>query len=139
MALVPCHYSFQFVVDPDVDGKPKYLNCLVNMRSADVFLGVPFNIASYAFLTHIISHVTGLTPGTVSISMADCHLYTNHVVQSETLISRMPKSFPTINFGPKILDTINPTIDDFAYKFTPEDYLINDYNPYPGIKAQMAV
>ena len=139
MALVPCHYSFQFVVDPDIDGKPKYLNCLVNMRSADVFLGVPFNIASYAFLTHIISHITGLTPGIVSISMADCHLYTNHIIQAEILISRMPKSFPTINFGPKILDILNPTIDDFAYKFTPEDYIIDVYNPYPGIKAQMAV
>lgn len=139
MALVPCHYSFQFVVEPDTEGRPKYLDCLVNMRSADVFLGVPFNIASYAFLTHIIAYLTGLIPNILSISMADCHLYANHISQVKLLLSRVPRSFPTIQFGPAIVNTPDVNIDHFTNVFTPEDYIISDYNPHPSIKASMAV
>ncbi len=136
MALPPCHYSFQFHVDLDDNGKPCYLNCLVNMRSADMFLGVPFNIASYAFLTHIVSRVVGLTPGILSLSMADCHLYSNHMEQTTLMLTRSPQLFPTIEFAER---TTGFTIDDFAHKFSPNDITIADYNPHPAISATMAV
>lgn len=137
MALPACHYSFQFHVDPDDKGSPTYLNCIVNMRSADCFLGVPFNVASYGFLTHIIAHLTGLTAGTLSISMADCHLYTNHITAAKKLIERNARRFPTISFGPAIGS--DSTIDDFAHNFVFSDYTISEYYPHPTIKADMAI
>ena len=136
MALPPCHYSFQFHVGA-VDEKPTYLNCLVNMRSADIFLGVPFNIASYALLTHIIAHITGLTPGVLSISMADCHLYVNHEEQARIMIDRTPRGFPEFEFSSSI--TKKSTIDDFTNNYSIDDYIIHNYKPYPAIKATMAI
>jgi len=136
MCLPPCHYSFQFYVDG------KRLNCLVNMRSADVALGVPFNIASYAFLTHIVAFLTGLIAGELSINMADCHIYENHLAEVGGWITRAPVRFPIIRFGPRITELTGPagpTIDDFAKKFTFSDYEIEGYKSRPFIKLQMAV
>lgn len=140
LATHNCHYSFQFHVGFESE-VPKYLNCLVNMRSADVALGVPFNIASYSLLTHIIAHLTGLTAGELVVSMADCHLYENHLDGVREQLTRCPRRFPIIQFGPAIT-SCNPsklTIDDFAKKFTFRDYIINNYNSHPPIKLHMAV
>jgi thymidylate synthase len=139
MALAPCHYSFQLHVDPDSRGEPRFLNCIVNMRSADVALGVPFNIASYAMLTHIISYLVGLVPGTLSISMADCHLYENHLEGVAEMLRRSPRRFPTVTFGPRITAKKTLNIDDFAYNFTIDDYIVSGYRPHPYIKLVMAV
>lgn len=136
MALAPCHYAFQFHVDPDENGNPKYLNCLVNMRSADVFCGVPFNAVSYGLLTHMIAHIVGLTPGTLSISMCDAHLYCNAIEQTKLQIARKPKRFPTIRFSPRA-SAKNLSIDDFTHKFSIDDYIIEDYFPAPYIKYDM--
>lgn len=138
MALPPCHFGFQFHVDFE-DDQPKYLNCLVLMRSADTFLGVPFNIASYALLTHIVAKIVGLTPKTLALSMTDCHLYTNHLDGAVKLIKRIPTRFPTITFGPAIMRKNNLTIDDFANRFKINDYNVNGYAPQPYIKVPMAV
>ena len=139
MALPPCHYSFQFHVDPDADGNPKYLNCLVNMRSSDIFLGVPFNIASYALLTHMIADICGLTAGTLSLSMADCHLYRSHETQARELITRQPRQFPTIVFPAQSRKKLSHTIDDHAYNYKITDYTIVGYCPHASISAPMAV
>ncbi len=139
MALVPCHYSFQFLVDGDESGKPTYLNCLVNMRSTDCFLGLPFNLTSYSMLTHIIAHITGLTAKTLSISMADCHLYETHIEATRKMLQRRPYRFPTLEFSEKIKSTENITIDDFAHKFTLDDYIVSNYICHPYIKADMAI
>ena len=139
MALVPCHYSFQFVVTGDTNGNPKYLNCLVNMRSTDTFLGAPYNANSYGMLTHIIAHITGLTANTLSISMADCHLYETHIEQAKKMISRKPYRFPTLDFSEKIKSVQDITIDDFAYKFDLSDYIVSEYVHHPYIKAEMAI
>lgn len=139
MALEPCHYSFQFVVDPDSDGNPARLNCVVNMRSADLVLGVPFNMVSYSLLTHMISHITGIAPGKLVLTMADCHLYTNHVSAAREMVQRKPRRSPVLTFSPAIHASANITIDDFAKKFKIEDYIISDYAPHPPIKLQMAV
>jgi thymidylate synthase len=135
MALPPCHYSFQFHVDPDANGNPAYLNCLVNMRSTDVFLGLPFNIASYALLTHIIAKIVNLSSGQLSISMADCHLYVNHEEQAKTMLSREIRNFPEFSFSTRVGTDIN----DFIYSYNIDDYIITGYNPHPAIKANMAV
>lgn len=144
MALPPCHYAFQFHVDFEktivkekVTYVPKYLNCLVDMRSADTFLGVPFNIASYALLTHMISQITGLLPGTLSLVMCDVHLYENAVEPAIKQIQRVPAPFPTLKFSDKILQKENPHIDDFAHEFTIDDYIVTDYNPQSWIKCDM--
>lgn len=134
MALPPCHLMYQFHVDPDCEGQPKYLNCLVIMRSADVALGVPFNIASYAFLTHIVAQIVGLLPGVLSVSMTDCHIYSTHTEGVKLLIQRDPRRFPTIKFN-----CAGNDIDDYAYKFGISDYKISDYVPYPALKLPMAV
>jgi thymidylate synthase len=130
MALVPCHYAFQFYVDNN------QLNCLVNMRSADVFLGVPFNIASYALLVHFVSHLTNLKPGKLVISMCDCHLYTNHVDAAKKQLQRVPRRFPTITLSPRVLACTN--VDEVS-QLELSDILVKNYKPYEGIKAKMAV
>lgn len=138
MALVPCHYCFQFVVT--VKGNEKLLNCIVNMRSADVGLGVPFNIASYALLTHMVSAIVGIRPGKLSVSMADCHLYKNHDNGIQKMLTRRPKQFPRIKFSERIEKTgDHVTIDNFAYDFTISDYIIDGYVSAPAIKLDMAV
>lgn len=124
MALPPCHLLFQFYV---ADGK---LSCQLYQRSADVFLGVPFNIASYALLTMMIAQVAKLAPGDFVHTLGDAHLYDNHVEQAERQLARDPRPLPTM--------AINPAVDDlFAFKF--EDFQIENYDPHPGIKAPVAV
>jgi thymidylate synthase len=123
MALPPCHCLFQFFV---ADGK---LSCQLYQRSADVFLGVPFNIASYALLTMMIAQVVGLEPGEFVHTFGDAHLYLNHVEQAETQLSREPLALPTM--------TIAPKADLFAYAL--EDFVLSDYEPWPHIKAPIAV
>lgn len=124
MALPPCHTLFQFYV---VDGK---LSCQLYQRSADVFLGVPFNIASYALLTHLIAHETGLKVGEFIHTFGDAHIYRNHVEQIKTQLDREIRPFPTL-----ILHGAKTSIFDFEM----DDFEIRDYDPHPAIKAPIAV
>jgi thymidylate synthase len=123
MALPPCHCLFQFFV---ADGK---LSCQLYQRSADVFLGVPFNIASYALLTLMVAQVCGLEPGEFVHTFGDAHLYLNHVEQAELQLTRQPLPLPVM--------TITPHADLFAY--APADFVLSDYTPWPHIKAAVAV
>lgn len=124
MALPPCHLLFQMYV---VNGK---LSCQLYQRSADYFLGVPFNIASYALLTCMVAQVCKLTPHEFVWTGGDVHLYTNHIEQAQLQLSRAPKSLPTLS--------LNPHIDDlFSFKFS--DIVINHYDPHPAIRAKVAV
>ncbi|XP_053695480.1 thymidylate synthase [Sabethes cyaneus] len=124
MALPPCHCLAQFYV---ADGE---LSCQLYQRSADVGLGVPFNIASYALLTHMVAHVTGLKAGDLVHTTGDTHIYLNHVKALEEQLGRSARPFPTIHFK-----RIVKTIDNFQF----EDLDLRDYNPYPAIKMEMAV
>ncbi len=124
MALAPCHCLFQFYVN---DGK---LSCQLYQRSADSFLGVPFNIASYALLTHLIAQVCDLQVGEFIHSFGDLHIYTNHLEQVELQLSRTPRALPTIELNPQIKN---------IFDFTFEDIALKNYEPYAGIKAKVAV
>ena len=124
MALPPCHAFFQFYV---ADGK---LSCQLYQRSADIFLGVPFNIASYALLTLMIAQVTGLQPGEFIHTLGDAHLYANHMEQVDTQLSRSPYPLPRLR--------LNPTIKDI-FGFCYEDFELLDYQCHPGIKGKVAV
>ncbi|MFO7308375.1 MAG: thymidylate synthase [Pseudomonadota bacterium] len=124
MALAPCHCLFQFHV---ANGR---LSCQLYQRSADVFLGVPFNIASYALLTHMMAQVTGLVPGDFVHSFGDAHLYLNHLDQAREQLSREPRPLPRLVLNPAVR-----SIFDFAF----EDILIEGYDPHPAIKAPVAV
>ncbi len=124
MALPPCHLLFQFFV---ADGR---LSCLMYQRSADVFLGVPFNIASYALLTHLVAQVTGLAVGDLVLTLGDAHLYTNHLEQARLQRSRQPRPLPQLQLNPD-----RRGIDDFQI----EDVTLLHYDPHPGIKAPIAV
>ena len=124
MALAPCHCLFQFYV---AEGR---LSCQLYQRSADIFLGVPFNIASYALLTAMIAHVTGLEAGDFVHTFGDAHLYSNHVEQAEQLLAREPRALPRL-----VLNGAVRSLFDFAY----EDITIEGYDPHPAIKAPVAV
>jgi thymidylate synthase len=125
MALAPCHVMFQFYVT----GSGR-LSCQLYQRSADLFLGVPFNIASYALLTHMIAQVTDLKPGEFIHTLGDAHLYENHLDQSRELLSRDPRPLPRLKLNPDVRD-----IDGFTY----DDVQVVDYDPHPPIKALVAV
>jgi len=124
MALPPCHCLFQFYV---AKGR---LSCQLYQRSADVFLGVPFNIASYALLTLMLAQVTGLKPGDFVHALGDAHLYRNHIEQARLQLSRVPRALPVMTLNPQAKDLFG-----FAY----EDFLLEGYDPHPHIKAQVAV
>ena len=124
MKLPPCHAFFQFYV---ADGK---LSCQLYQRSADVFLGVPFNIASYALLTMMVAQVCNLELGEFIHTLGDAHLYSNHLEQANLQLTRIPNALPTMWINPLVTDIFN---------FTFEDFKLENYNPYPHIKASVAV
>jgi thymidylate synthase len=124
MALPPCHALFQFYV---ADGK---LSCQLYQRSADIFLGVPFNIASYALLTMMMAQVTGLKAGEFIHTLGDAHLYSNHREQALLQLSRDPRPLPLMKINKNIIDI-------FSFSFS--DFELSDYNPHPHIKAEIAI
>ncbi|SEM25311.1 thymidylate synthase [Luteibacter sp. UNCMF331Sha3.1] len=124
MALMPCHTMFQFYV---ANGR---LSCQLYQRSGDIFLGIPFNIASYALLTHMVAQVTGLEPGDFVHTIGDAHLYSNHIEQATKQLSREPRPLPKLVLNPDVRSV-------FDFRF--EDVGIVDYDPHPAIKAPVAV
>ena len=124
MALPPCHYAFQFYV------RGGRLNCMFQMRGADTFIGLPFNIASYALLTLMIAQVCDLAPGELVVSIGDAHLYRNHIEQARLQLTREPRPLPTVRLTPGIRD-----ID----AFTLADIVLEGYGPHPTIKAEVSV
>jgi thymidylate synthase len=124
MALPPCHCLFQFYV---AGGK---LSCQLYQRSADVFLGVPFNIASYALLTMMVAQVTGLRPGDFVHSLGDAHLYSNHLEQARLQLTRPTRPLPVMKINPAVKDI-------FAFRY--QDFVLEGYDPHPHIKAEVAV
>jgi thymidylate synthase len=124
MALPPCHTLFQFYVRAG-----RYLDCQLYQRSADVFLGVPFNIASYALLTHLVAHVTGYLPGSFVHTFGDYHLYENHVVAAHEQLRRLPKQLPLLSINPALT-----SLDAVAYS----DLTLSGYDPSPAIRAEVS-
>lgn len=124
MALPPCHVLFQFYVQ---DGR---ISCHMYQRSADIFLGVPFNIASYALLTMMVAQVCDLQPGELIISFGDLHLYNNHIEQAKLQLTRTPRPLPRMRLNPAVRDI-------FAFQY--EDFVLEGYDPWPAIKAPVAV
>ena len=124
MALPPCHCLFQFYV---TDGR---LSCQLYQRSGDIFLGVPFNIASYALLTMMVAQVTGLKPGEFVHTLGDAHLYLNHVEQARLQLQREPRPLPRMQLNPEV-----NSLFDFVY----DDFVLENYDPHPHIKAEVAV
>lgn len=130
MALAPCHAFFQFYVAPGTDGEPGKLSCQLYQRSADVFLGVPFNIASYALLTHMIAQVTGLQVGEFVHTLGDAHLYQNHLEQAKLQLEREPRELPQLWLDPQVTE-----ID----QFTMDSVKVTGYEPHPKISAPIAI
>ncbi len=124
MALPPCHALFQFYV------ADRRLSCQLYQRSADLFLGVPFNIASYALLTRMMAQVVGLEPGEFIHTLGDTHIYLNHLEQVETQLARTPRPLPTLRINPEVRDI-------FGFRY--EDFTLEGYDPWPGIKAPISV
>jgi thymidylate synthase len=133
MALPPCHALFQFYVAPpaagDIDQRPR-LSCQLYQRSADIFLGVPFNIASYALLTLMIAQVCNYRPGEFIHTLGDAHLYSNHLEQAKLQLSRDTRKLPVMRINPEVTDL-------FAFRF--EDFSLEGYEPHPHIPAPVAV
>ena len=133
MALPPCHALFQFYVAPpapgDADQRPR-LSCQLYQRSADIFLGVPFNIASYALLTMMIAQVCGYRPGEFIHTLGDAHLYSNHLEQAKLQLSRDTRQLPVMRINPAVKDL-------YAFRF--EDFTLEGYEPHPHIPAPVAV
>jgi thymidylate synthase len=133
MALPPCHNMFQFYVKPPNPLKGELrgsLSCQLYQRSADIFLGVPFNIASYALLTMMVAQVCDLEPGDFIHTLGDAHLYNNHLEQTKLQLSREPRPLPTMKINPGVKDI-------FQFKF--EDFTLENYDPWPHIKGEVAV
>jgi len=131
MALAPCHALFQFYVAPPAPGSSAgRLSCQLYQRSADVFLGVPFNIASYALLTHMVAQVTGLEVGDFVHTLGDAHLYANHLDQARLQLTREPRPLPTLRLDPSVT-----ALDAFDL----EHVAVEGYDPHPAIKAPIAV
>jgi len=131
MALPPCHFAFQFyVTPPSSEGANGRLSCQLYQRSGDVFLGIPFNIASYSLLTHMIAHVTGLEVGEFVHTIGDAHIYTNHIEQVETQLTRDFKPLPQLRIKRQVTD-----IDDFTF----DDFEIVGYEAHPHIKGEVAI
>jgi len=124
MALPPCHVLFQFYV---ANGK---LSCQLYQRSADIFIGVPFNIASYALLTLMVAQVTGLKPGEFIHTLGDAHIYKNHLEQVKEQLRREPRKWPVMRLNPSVTK-----VDGFDF----DDFILEDYNPHPHIKGDIAV
>lgn len=133
MALPPCHMMCQFYVHlpaHDNDGTPRRLSCLMYQRSADLGLGIPFNIASYALLTHMIARVTDTVPHELIIQLGDAHVYKDHVDALRVQLTRQPRAFPTLRWTRDITD-----IEDFMY----DDFIVEGYDPHPSIAMKMSV
>ena len=129
MALPPCHALFQFYVRPASDGGPAYLDCQLYQRSADVFLGVPFNIASYALLTEMVAQTVGMRAGHFVHTLGDAHLYLNHLDQARLQLTRDPRPLPALRLTPGL------ALDEFDLP----DIALEGYDPHPGIAAPIAV
>lgn len=131
MALPPCHMMCQFYVHlPAAPAEKPRLSCLMYQRSADLGLGIPFNIASYALLTHMIAHVTGTEPHELIIQLGDAHVYRDHVEGLQVQLKREPRPFPTLKWKREVKD-----IDDFEA----DDFVVEGYDPYPAIVMKMSV
>lgn len=131
MALPPCHMMCQFYVHlPSSPSEKPKLSCLMYQRSADLGLGIPFNIASYALLTHMVAHVTDTEPKELVIQLGDAHVYRDHVDALKVQLEREPKPFPKLRWKRKVEDIDN---------FSSEDFVVEGYNPHPSIAMKMSV
>lgn len=130
MALPPCHMMCQFYVHLSAPGTPNRLSCLMYQRSADLGLGIPFNIASYALLTHMVAHVTGTTAHELIIQLGDAHVYKDHIEALEVQLQREPRPFPKLRWKREL-----PDIDAFES----EDVIVEGYLPHPSIAMKMSV
>lgn len=139
MALPPCHTMFQLYVEPDAEGRPDRLSCQLYQRSADIFLGVPFNIASYAALTQIVAHLSDLAPGELVHTFGDLHLYTNHVEQAKEQLAREPRTPPLLEIMHEAAISRGLHVPGLLPAYDVEDFVVVGYDPHPTIKAAVAV